>query len=132
MYTVRVTSIFSAAHALLLKGEREPLHGHDWRVTASFEGETLDADGLLVDFHAVEGALRAATARLSNANLNDLTPFVDGVNPSAENVARVIWEDLTRRCASILPGGAALGSVSVTEAPGCEAEWRGQHRGRDR
>ncbi len=132
MYTVRVTRVFSAAHALVLRGEREALHGHDWRVTASFEGESLDADGLLVDFHAVEGALSAVTARLSNANLNDQTPFVDGVNPSAENVARVIWEELARRCASILPGGAVLGSVRVTEAPGCEAEWRGVGGGRDR
>ena len=122
MFRISVQGRFSAAHALMFRGVREPIHGHDWRVTVTLAGPALDADGLLCDFHAVEGALAAVTAGFHNANLNDQAPFTDRVNPSAENVARHITERLAATV--VLPPGVRLESVRVTEAPGCEAEYR--------
>ncbi len=119
MFEISVETEFSAAHALLIDGRREPLHGHNWHVTATVAGPDLDRDGLLCDFHAVERALREITARFQNANLNDLPPFAAGLNPSAENVARHIAERL-----AALPVGARLESVRVTEARGCAATYR--------
>ena len=84
---------------------------------------------MLVDFHAVEGTLREIVAPLNNSNLNDAALF-EGVNPSAEQVARVIGEVLSARlieAGHLAPpeqGGVRVASVSVTEAPGCEATYR--------
>lgn len=109
--------MFSAAHSLLIRGEREPVHGHDWRVTAVIEGPSLDEDGLLVDFHAVERTLDEILAPYRNSNLNESPPF-DEVNPSAERVA----EHIARRLDERLPSTTTrIASVAVTEAPGCEA-----------
>jgi len=119
MFELTVETTFSAAHAIAIRGEREPLHGHDWHVTATLAGETLDDDGLLCDFHEVERALREITDPLRNENLNETAPF-DELNPTAEHVARHIGEQL----AEALPDGVRLASVRVTEAPGCAATWR--------
>lgn len=125
MYEISVQTEFAAAHALVIAGEREPIHGHNWHVTVTIAGPALDADGLLCDFHAVERALGAIVARMNNANLDDVPPFAGGaLNPSAENVARVIADELKRGLAGTLAGGARVASVRVTEAPGCAATYR--------
>lgn len=119
--------MFSAAHALVVGGVREALHGHDWRVTVRLEGDRLDEDGLLCDFHMVERSLREITGAWSNRNLNECPPFSEGsksVNPSAENVARVIAERLEAAIGSAIAGRARIESVRVTEAPGCAATFR--------
>ncbi len=123
MYELAVESRFSAAHAIVIRGTREPLHGHDWHVTATIVGQTLDADGMLCDFHALQGALKAITERFDTANLNETRPF-DEVNPSAEHVARHIAERLQAALGGVLPDGVRVASVCVTEAPGCTATFR--------
>ncbi len=122
VFRLRVQSEFCAAHALVIGGEREPLHGHNWRVEAVVEGSKLGPDGLLCDFHAVEGALAGVIEPLHNADLDDVEPL-RGLNPTAELVARVICEGLVRALEGRLPPGARVTAVSVTEAPGCRAEY---------
>lgn len=131
MYDLEVQTAFSAAHALQIAGVREPLHGHDWHVTAVLRGAALDEDGLLVDFHAIEQDLRRLVAPFHNRTLNDVPPF-DRVNPSAEAVARFLAEGLQ---ASLDDGAGLVGrggrggrglrvrSVRVTEAIGCAATY---------
>lgn len=118
VFEISVQAEFCAAHALVIAGEKEPIHGHNWRVTATLAGETLDQDGLLCDFHLVEAALAEVIAPFNNADLNRTPPFTD-VNPSAENVAKHIATGLSTRLAPLLKGRAAVHSVRVTEAPGC-------------
>ena len=120
MYELHVESEFAAAHAIVIAGEREPLHGHNWRVRATVRGDVLDQDGLLCDFHAVETALRNIIMPFHNRNLNDTAPF-DSLNPTAENVARHIAERLEGAMAHSLPDGVHVASVEVSEAPGCRA-----------
>lgn len=116
MFQLSVKRVFSAAHALMLGGAREELHGHDWRVTVVVAGDRLDDDGLLCDFHALEAAIDAVIAPFQNANLNEAEAF-QRCNASAERVAQHIAQRLDSR----LPAGVRLDRVSVTEAPGCEA-----------
>ena len=123
MYELSVRAEFCAAHAIVIAGQREPVHGHNWRVTATVAGNGLDADGLLCDFHLVEAALREVIGPYHNADLNRVAPFTD-VNPTAENVAKHIADGLAARLEGRLPPGAAVVSVSVTEAPGCTATYR--------
>lgn len=138
MHQLEITTTFSAAHAIVMAGEREPLHGHDWKVTAVVEGRQLDDDGLLMDFHALEKALGEITRPFHHRNLNETPPF-DRVNPTAEHVAQHIYEQLsawlatwvaqrpkTTRPSGGLPvdGVIAVASVRVTEAVGCAAVFR--------
>ena len=118
VFELTVTSSFSAAHALVIKGVREPVHGHDWNVEVVVEGDTLDEDGLLCDFHHLEAGLERTLAPFRTANLND-DPAFSEENPSAEVVARHVG----RRLLPELPQGVRLARVSVTEAPGCKAAW---------
>ncbi|MBL8758221.1 MAG: 6-carboxytetrahydropterin synthase [Phycisphaerae bacterium] len=131
MFQIRATAVFSAAHAIVIRGEREPLHGHDWRVTACLEGPELDADGLLWDFHALEADLGAVIGPWRNANLNESRTFRE-VNPTAEEVARVVGVGLAAALRSRLDRypqtawsqGLRVAYVEVTEAPGCVAVYR--------
>lgn len=138
MFEVCVEAMFSAAHALMIGGDREPVHGHNWHVTATVAGPALDPDGLLVDFHVVERALAEITRRFNNADLNAVPPF-DKVNPSAERVAQYIaytLEDRLGRMRGMAPTSPATAGCStrpehprvvwvrVTEAPGCSVTYR--------
>jgi 6-pyruvoyltetrahydropterin/6-carboxytetrahydropterin synthase len=119
-YELTVEREFCAAHALVIAGQREAVHGHNWRVTLVVRGEQLDADGLLCDFHQLERELDAVLAPFENADLNDTPPF-DERNPTAEHVAHHIAEQMQRRLSA---ASAHVASVSVTEAPGCRATYR--------
>lgn len=126
MYELTIESVFSAAHAIVIAGQREPIHGHDWHVTACIAGPNLDADGLLVDFHAVEAALHAILLPFRNANLNDTPPF-NRTNPTAENVAAYIASSLDARLPRPqLDNPPRVAWVRVTEAHGCAATYRVQ------
>lgn len=121
-YTVSVTTEFCAAHALMFRGVREPIHGHNFRVRVLIAGPSLDADGVLCDFHEVEKALERIITPWRNANLQDAAAFA-GANPSAEMIAHVVGESLQKSLAAVLPPQTRVARVSVTEAPGCEATW---------
>ncbi len=119
MYEIRVQARFSAAHQVRLHdGRLEPLHGHDWEVEAVFRGPQLDRIGVLVDFVAAEGALGAVAASLHQTCLNEVA-LLAGLNPTAENVARRVFEELAGR----LGPEAPLFGVYVREAPSCTAAY---------
>jgi 6-pyruvoyltetrahydropterin/6-carboxytetrahydropterin synthase len=116
-FAIEVETQFSAAHAILLAGERETLHGHDWRVVVSLAGERLDGEELLCDFHAAERMLAEVVAPFVGRNLNDTPPF-DRINPTAEALARHIADELDAR---LVTQRVCLEWVRVTEAPRCTA-----------
>lgn len=119
MYEVTISGWFAAAHQLrLLDGRMEPLHGHNWRVAATFAGAQLDEMGVLIDFTRVKPLLDAILAEAHDRNLNDLAAFRD-LNPSAENVAAWIAQRL-----GASEFGRLLAGVEVEEAPGCVARYR--------
>ena len=118
MYQLSVNTSFSAAHALVLSGVREQVHGHDWHLTVLVEGAVLDDDGLLCDFHALESSVNRIVAPFRNADLNASEVFSEK-NPSAENLVAFIGGELL----SHLPSGVRLARISITEAVGCVAHW---------
>ena len=118
-FAIEVETSFAAAHAIVLGGVRERLHGHNWRVQVSVGGDSLDGELLLCDFHAVEGMLAAVTAPFRDGNLNETAPF-DRMNPTAEALARHIAGELAARLTAADPR-VHLEWVRVTEAPNCIA-----------
>ncbi|MCJ7618953.1 MAG: 6-carboxytetrahydropterin synthase QueD [Anaerolineae bacterium] len=112
MYEVRVKRHFDAAHALRgYKGKCETTHGHRYEVVVCVESEALDEMGLAYDFTELKRVLDSVIERFDHTYLNELRPF-DEKNPSSENIARVVYEELEGRIA-----GARLGSVEVWESP---------------
>ncbi|MDR1901321.1 MAG: 6-carboxytetrahydropterin synthase QueD [Treponema sp.] len=116
MYKARVEAEFSAAHFLSrYHGKCENLHGHNYRVRLWVRGESLDAGGMLADFAVLKKCLRDALVPLDHGNLNDTAAFQN--NPSAERIARYIFEELRE----LLPGAgldaALLWAVDVFETP---------------
>jgi 6-pyruvoyltetrahydropterin/6-carboxytetrahydropterin synthase len=85
-------------------------------VEVVFRGAELDQIGVLLDFVKVEEALRGVVAGLHQSYLNE-APLLAGLNPTAEHVARRVFEELGKR----LGPGAPLEAVHVREAPGCTA-----------
>lgn len=57
-----------------------------------------------------------------NADLNRVQPFTT-LNPSAENVAQHIAQQLGELLDDSLAPHARVGWASVTEAPGCKAKY---------
>jgi 6-pyruvoyltetrahydropterin/6-carboxytetrahydropterin synthase len=116
-YSVIVKKTFSAAHSLEgHPGRCSRLHGHTWEVEARFTGDQTDRSGMLLDFDTASGALEDVVSALDHQCLNDLVPF-DSVPPTAENVARVVFERLKEITLSAGDFGvAALESVTVWES----------------
>lgn len=113
MYEILITSDFSGAHNLRgYRGKCEELHGHNWKVEARFEKDTLNDIGLAADFKVLKSKLRNILKKIDHTYLNKLTPFKKN-NPSAENIARYIFEKLT---SSIKEKDLSVKSVSIWES----------------
>lgn len=96
MYELKVISNFAAAHQLReFKGACEQLHGHNWKVEVYVAGNKLEKNGLLIDFKLVKNAAKKALDKLDHQFLNELKPF-NSLNPSSENIARHIFESLSK------------------------------------
>ncbi len=117
MYEVRVQTHFYAAHRVRIPGRPlEAVHDHDFMVEAVFRDADVDDAGILVDFAAVKRALHRIVEPLSDTNLGS-SPLLAGLNPSAEHLARRLFDALLLE----LGADAPLAAVYVTEAPGCVA-----------
>lgn len=122
MYEVRVEADFAAAHFLRdYHGKCERLHGHNYRVEAYASGEVLDRGGMLLDFAVFKSALRAVCDDLDHTNLNDIAAFDQ--NPSAERIAKYIFDALEASLAEQGADAAMLSCVDVFETPTSRARY---------
>ena len=119
-YEITVETSMAASHQLRgYKGEIEPLHGHNFRVEATVDAARLDALGLVMDFVELEAILKEILSPYDHRHLNDLPPF-DAINPSTEEIARIVYEALEAR---LRPRGARPKRVRVWEAPSFSASY---------
>lgn len=94
MFEVTVQQTFAAGHSLRnYHGKCENVHGHNYRVEVTFQGERLDGAGLLVDFLEVKALMNKVIDYLDHQYINDLKPF-DELNPSAENLAKYFHDEI--------------------------------------
>lgn len=93
-FLLKVISQFSAAHILHgYDGPCSRLHGHNWHVEAEVKAVALDNIGMAIDFKTVRRALENVIERLDHRFLNEIPPF-DSINPTAENVAAWIYQEI--------------------------------------
>ena len=126
LWRLTVRGEFASAHALRhYQGKCESLHGHNYSVEMVVEGETLTPDTeLVVDFTVLKKELRAELALIDHVNLNEYPPF-DVVNPSSENLARLLYRNMKARLAdmpvrlySLTVGETAMQSATYMEIDG--------------
>ena len=123
MYEVSVDETFAAAHNLRnYKGKCEDLHGHNYKVRVTLAGPELDATGLLYDFVHLKQVIQGVIRSLDHKYLNELKPF-DVLNPSAENIARHIYEQTAKEMRATA-NGAAISSITVWESDLTAATYR--------
>jgi 6-pyruvoyltetrahydropterin/6-carboxytetrahydropterin synthase len=94
MYEVTIIKSFSAAHVLAeIGGKCEDLHGHNFKVEVTVAASDLDSTGLLIDFRVFKKWLGEILEDVDHKHLNILPSF-DGINPSAENIAKYICDKM--------------------------------------
>jgi len=113
MYEVTIIKSFSAAHLLAeIGGKCEELHGHNFKVEVTVAAEELNSNGLLIDFRLLKKRLGEILEDVDHKYLNTLTSF-SGINPSAENIAKYICEEMELK---IKTSGVNVARVKIWES----------------
>ncbi len=113
MYEVTIIKSFSAAHLLAdIGGKCEALHGHNFKVEITVAAGQLNHIGILVDFRLLKKMLGEVLEALDHKHINALTDFA-GVNPSAENIAKYIFEKMDAR---VKTAGVDMVRVKIWES----------------
>ncbi len=97
MYYVKKSLEISASHYLKLDYESkcENLHGHNWNIDIYLKSKKLDQNGMVMDFSIIK---RKIKDKIDHQDLNRVFDF----NPTAENIARWIQEELGEKCYKVV------------------------------
>ena len=119
MFELKILNHFSSAHQLAMVAKKcENLHGHNWKVEVSVEGEKLDQGGVLIDFGILKAHVRELVNTLDHKFLNEL-PYFNG-HPSSENIAVYIAEGLAQKLNGT---GVRVSRVSAWESDDASATY---------
>ncbi len=126
---------FSAAHRLYRADWREERnrevfgscahpnwHGHNYELEVTVEGEVDPETGYVMDLKLLRDMVETKVIDdLDHRNLNLDVPWLEGVNPTTENVVVAIWERLVSR----LPEGVSLARLVLWETSRNFVEYTG-------
>jgi 6-pyruvoyltetrahydropterin/6-carboxytetrahydropterin synthase len=113
MYEVTIIKSFSSAHLLSqIGGKCEELHGHNFKVEVTVWAMDLKESGLLIDFRIVKKWLDEILDQMDHKHLNEL-PFFSGINPSAENIAKYICEEMALK---VKISGVKVARIKIWES----------------
>lgn len=89
MYTVVKRVEIAGAHQLKLPypSKCSRVHGHNWIVEVTLKSETLDENGMVLDFSKIKDVVK----QLDHTYINDV---MGDINPTAENMAKWICDRL--------------------------------------
>ena len=133
MYRVTREISFCYGHRLLhYDGKCKHLHGHNGRAVITLEAPQLDALGMVIDFSEMKRVLQAWIDEALDHKmlLHKDDPVLPGlrqlgepvyvleVNPTAENIARLIYDQARAH-------GFPVVEVSLWETASCYATYRG-------
>jgi len=114
VYEISVEKHFDAAHFLRgYQGKCEALHGHRFRVVVRVSASKLDDIGIAYDFAELKQHLNDILSRFDHTCLNDVPPF-DKINPSSENIAATIYNELQPKLAG---APVSISGIEVWESP---------------
>ena len=115
MFGVTVRDHMMVAHSLRgeVFGPAQAVHGATYVVDATFRGEALDGDGILLDLGRAAEALRGVVADLGYRNLDDDERFA-GRNTTTEVLARHVADRLAEQLQAGELGSGAVTGLAVT------------------
>ena len=97
-------------------------HGHNYEIEVTVVGEAEKETGMIVDLKKLSDIIRAEIIdKVDHRHLNHDVEFLNGVIPTAENIAVEFWRILSKRIKI-----GQLYSVRVYETPNNFAEYRGE------
>jgi 6-pyruvoyl-tetrahydropterin synthase len=116
VFSVTVRDHMLVAHSLRgeVFGPAQRLHGATYVVDATFRGESLDDDGILVDIGRATEELHRVVADLGYRNLDD-EPEFKGTNSTTEVLAKHVADRLAEQVAAGALGDATgVSGILVT------------------
>lgn len=116
MFSVTVRDHMLVAHSLRgeVFGPARALHGATYVVDATFRGEALDDDGILVDIGRATDELHRVLGELTHRNLDE-EPVFAGRNTTTEVLARHVVDRLVERLrAGALGAAPHVTGIAVT------------------
>ncbi len=121
MHRLTVRRRFSAAHHLRdYEGKCAQLHGHNYTVEVTVEGEKLDAAGMLMDFGKLKEICDGVCDRYDHAYLNELPEFAEA-NVTSENLAVTVFRGVAERLSGT---GVRVFEVKLQETEDSAAIYR--------
>jgi len=88
-------------NAVFGKCNKPNYHGHNYEIVVSVEGEIDPETGFVMDMKVLKDLIRDHIEdALDHKNLNVEVPEFRSLNPTAENIAVVIWNKLRPHIAS--------------------------------
>ena len=123
MYEISAFGHFDAAHFLRgYPGKCANIHGHRWKVEITLQGEKLDELGILIDFMDVKSMLKEVLELFDHKMINEVPPF-DSLNPTAENIARFIYERMADKLRDQTGSNVWITKVKVWESDAASATY---------
>jgi 6-pyruvoyl-tetrahydropterin synthase len=116
VFSVTVRDHMLVAHSLQgeVFGPAQRLHGATYVVDATFRGDSLDDDGILVDIGRATEELHRVVADLGYRNLDDETAF-KGTNSTTEVLAKHVADRLADQVrVGALGSSERVSSILVT------------------
>lgn len=97
-------------------------HGHNYEIEVTAEGEIDPETGYVVDLKRLRDAVQSRVIdAVDHRNLNEQVPWLEGINPTTENLVVAIWE----RLEGAMPDGVRLSRIVLEETPRNRAEYSG-------
>jgi 6-pyruvoyltetrahydropterin/6-carboxytetrahydropterin synthase len=115
---------WSAARNLEVFGDcaHENWHGHNYELDVTVESDVDPETGFVVDLKELKRIAEERVVRdLDHRNLNLDVTWLEGINPTTENLVVAIWNRLRPE----LPEGVALSRLTLRETPRNRAEYEG-------
>jgi 6-pyruvoyltetrahydropterin/6-carboxytetrahydropterin synthase len=98
-------------------------HGHNYELEVTVKGEPNPLTGFVINLKELSYILRTKiTDKLDHRNMNLDVDFMHGVQPSTENVAIKIWEQIHNDVQAL---GCQLHCVKVKETQNNSVEYYG-------
>ena len=98
-------------------------HGHNYEMDVTVSGPIDPETGYVMDLKLLKDLLEERVmSELDHRNLNVEVSWLDGVNPTTENLVVAIWD----RIADRMPDGVELNRIVLWETPRNCVEYTGE------
>lgn len=98
-------------------------HGHNYELEVMVEGEIDPETGFVLDLRELHSRVEACVIRdVDHCNLNVDVPWLEGMNPTTENLVVAMWG----RLSDCLPPSVKLVRIVLQETPRNSVEYAGE------